>query len=836
MFINGEFDMVKAINKRTKTKIDRLIHGLTIEEKVSLVSGADNFNTKAITRLGIPAIGMTDGPHGVRFEDKSGMTVEGNCYPTGSALGATWNTELVEQVAAAMAEETREKGCSILLGPCVNIHRSPIGGRNFESFSEDPYLAARLAVAYINGVQSREVAACVKHFALNNSEYQRFTISSEASERAMREIYLPAFEAAIKEAKSMSLMSSYNRVNGEYASENVWLLSTLLKEEWSFDGSVISDWYGTHSTVPMANAGLDVEMPGPARHYGDVLLDAVRNGSVSVSVINDKVNRLLTLMDKIGVLASPRKPLKSTSDTPRRHEIARQSAREAMVLLKNDGDVLPLRKSIIKQIVVIGPNAAKVCTGGAGSSRVRPYYRVQPLDALRKQCAPVQMVYEPGCKISLRTAVINPEEFRSISGKEPGLTGQYFTSRDLSSKPFQTRVDSSLSLLVINPQGNLSSVPTVNHDTFSARWTGTFIPQESGKYKFGVTTSGRGQVNIDGKLLIDTSNSNLPGQSRTGSEVTAEFRARRGQSYNIKVEYNIVALSSIQNFRLGYDTPSGPDLLRRAVAAAAKADIAIVVAGLTEEWEGEGFDRENMELPMKQDELIESVAAVNKKTVVVLNNGSPLAMHKWLDKVAAVLEMWFAGQECGTALAEILFGKVNPSGRLPMTFPKRLEDNPAFINYPGENGKVYYGEGIFVGYRYYDKKQIEPLFPFGHGLSYTNFEYANLRVEKGSSGDKTEVHVKVDVTNTGRRSGSEVAQFYVCDVQSSLMRPPKELKGFKKVFLKPGETKEVSINLDNGSFSYYDPSQQGWVMEPGEFRIMAGRSTGDIRAVASIIL
>ncbi|MGD0780576.1 MAG: glycoside hydrolase family 3 C-terminal domain-containing protein [Dehalococcoidales bacterium] len=662
-------------------RIEALIKQMTLEEKVSLLAGINFWRTHAIERLGIPSIKVTDGPHGARTVDETNnnVTIPATCFPTAVGMAATWNPDLIYQVGSALGEETRARGCSILLGPCVNIHRSPLGGRNFESYSEDPYLSARMGVAIISGIQSRKVSACVKHFALNNSEYQRMTISSEADERTMREIYFPSFEKAIKEAGVWSFMCSYNKVNGTHASENHRLLTEILKDEWGFAGLVMSDWFATHSTVPAANAGLDLEMPGPARFFGEALVKAVKEGEVDIKIIDDKVRRILRILINTGALEGNINDADKNKEFPAHGKLAREIAEEAIVLLKNDNHILPLDKSKIKTIAVIGPNAASASIQGGGSAQVVPYYKVAPLEAIKNLCGDnMEIVYAPGC-----------------------------------------------------------------------------------------------------------------------------------------------------------DASPSPDLLERAVKAAANADAAIVFAGLNEKHESEGFDRKDMDLPPGQNELISRVAKANPNTVVVLNNGSPLAMP-WLENVPAVVEAFFPGQECGNAIASVLFGLVNPSGKLPDTFPHRLEDNPAFANYPGANDNVLYGEGIYVGYRHYDANKVEPLFPFGYGLSYTSFEYSNLKVSPAKAKDK--IKVSVDITNTGKVAGKEVVQVYVADVACSVPRPPKELKAFKKVALSPGEKKIVNFTLTKEAFSFYDVKLKDWVAEPGDFEILVGNSSRDIRVKGKFTL
>jgi beta-glucosidase len=820
-------------------RVEELLNQMTLEEKVGMLAGTDNWHTRSIERLGIPAIKVTDGPHGTRTmsDDDPNYTLPGTCYPTGVGLAATWNTELIGRVGRAIGEEARDKGCAIVLGPCVNIQRSPLGGRNFESYSEDPYLCARLAVAFIKGAQSRKTGTSIKHFALNNSEFERFTISSEVGERAIREIYLPAFRAAVVEAQPWTVMCSYNRINGTYASENKLFLTDILKKEWGLEGFVVSDWGAVHSTVEAANAGLDLEMPGPARFFGDELVAAVKRGEVSEEVIDDKVRRILRVIEKSGAFEKPRKPSKKSSDTPERQRLAREAAGEAIVLLKNKGNILPLRKGAVRSIAVIGPNATEARIEGSGSSRVTPYYAVSPLDGLREQCGvSIKINYEPGCRNNRFTPVLNIENLVPGTGRgEHGLKGEYFNNNDLEGEPVLTRVDKEFALRWGGILERASPGPGVDKDNFSIRWTGMFLAPATGKYRFGLLTDGLGRIYIGGKLIVGKWTGETPmAELMLHGERIGEYRMEAGKSYPIKVEYckNPAREWPLRRIRLGCEVPLPGNAMARAADIAGKSDVAVVFVGLSEEWESEGFDRENMELPGEQAELIKKVARANKNTIVVLNNGSPVSIEGWIDRVAGVVEAWFSGQECGNAIADVLLGKVNPSGKLPETFPRRIEDNPAYINYPGESGKVLYGEGIFVGYRYYDAKKVEPLFPFGYGLSYTIFEYSNLRMSTTELKAGKKLKVSIDIRNTGEREGKEVVQLYVWDVASSLIRPPKELKGFQKINLKPGETKTVEFTLGEEELSFYDPERKQWVAEPGEFEIMLGSSSRDIRARA----
>ena len=819
-------------------RIEKLLKQMTLEEKVSMLSGTDFWHTQSIERLGIPSIKVTDGPHGDRTmdEDNPNHTLPATCFPTGSAMGATWNTELIHRVGIAIGEETRARGCAILLGPCVNIHRSPLGGRNFESFAEDPCLSSQLTAAYIKGVQSQKVGTTVKHFALNNSEYQRMTISSEVGERAMREIYFPSFEKAVKEAGTWAVMCSYNKINGTYASANRPLLTEILREEWGFKGLVISDWFAVHSTAPAANSGLDLEMPGPARHFGNKLVKAVISGEVDEKTIDDKVRRILKVIIDTGAFDEKLTAARPIPGFPEHRQLAREVAEEAIVLLKNENNVLPLKKNAVHTIAVIGPNAAEASIEGGGSAAVEPYYRVSPLEALRKICGDkVKIIYELGCPNNIFTLPLSPAYLVCEKGGKPGLTGEYFANNELTGKPVATREDTSFKFMWM---GGTVPVPEIKTDDFSIRWRGIFKAVDTGKYKFGLATNGWGRIYIDGEPVCGNWGKRTMAEVFQVPETVGEVALEAGKTYAIKIEFckDPQSRSPMRSFRVGCDIPLPPDLMERAVKAAARADAAIVFAGLTEEYESEGFDRKDMDLPGKQRELIKKVAAANPNTIVVLNNGAPLAMTSWIDDVPAAVEALFPGQECGNAIAAVLFGDVNPSGKLPDTFPRRLEDNPAFTNYPGESGRVLYGEGIFVGYRYYDAKKIEPLFPFGHGLSYTDFTYSNLRISPARVKAGNKINISIDVKNTGKAPGKEVVQVYVADIEARVQRPPQELKAFRKVSLTPGETKTVDFILEKEDLSFYDAEIKEWVAEPGEFEVLIGSSSRDIRARKKFVL
>ncbi|MFH1523642.1 MAG: glycoside hydrolase family 3 C-terminal domain-containing protein [Chloroflexota bacterium] len=811
-------------------KVETLLAKLTLKEKVSLLSGKDIWNTVPIERLGIPSIVMTDGPYGVRASNPDSGRIIGpaTSFPTGISMAASWNPDLVERVGQALGEETRGMGCDILLGPCVNIMRDPRGGRNFEAFSEDPYLSGRMAVAYIIGVQSRGVGTSLKHYAVNNYEIERNRASSNVDERTLREIYLAQFEVAVKESQPWTVMCSYNRINGVYAGEHNYLLNQILKDEWGFKGAVISDWGATHTAFDSVAHGLDLEMPGPAK-YLQLLEDAVRNWQIDIKAVDKAVRRVLRTILLSGRMGG--KVSKGSVNTPAHQSLARQLAEEAITLLKNDGGILPLNKGKTKSLAVIGPNAAEAVVAGGGSSRTRPPYRVSPLEGLRKVLGD-KVAYERGCDNYDKPFEV-PQAWMTGPDGKPGLRGKLFVSPDFSGEPLFVQDGFRADFWWHTAWSSLEAAS-------SARWETKLTVPEDGEYLFALGHTSLTRLYLDDKLILESRAPETGANTLFGASASASVvkKLKGGQTYALRIDHvrypNVDVLQ--YGLGLGLTFAAGQDpRLQRAVELAKRCDVALVFAGMPESYEAEGSDRDHMDLVGKQNELIDAVASANPKTVVVLNTGSPVSMP-WLDKVAAVVEMYFPGQENGNAVAKVLLGEVNPSGKLTATFPKRLEDSPTFINasYP-DCREVNYGEGIFVGYRYYDEKDVTPLFPFGHGLSYTAFAYSGLKVAKKVKASEP-IKVTLKVKNAGKVAGKEVVQLYVSDPQSALPRPPKELKGFAKVDLKPGQSKMVSFTLDERSLAYYDPVKKGWVAEPGKFEVLAGSSSRDIRLKAKFTL
>lgn len=678
--VNAEFDETSM-----SKKIELLISKMTLEEKASLTSGRDAWSTQPIERLNIPYIWMADGPHGLRrapstFTWGYGNQAPATCFPTASALSATWDMDLVEEVGQALGVESNALGVDLLLGPGINIKRSPLAGRNFEYFSEDPILSGKLSAAYINGVQSQGVGATAKHYVANNVETQRMWANSNLDDRTLNEIYMTPFEIAVKEAQPWSVMACYNRVQGEYGTESLKLLTDKLKNEWGFKGFVVSDWDAVVDRVQGIRAGMHLEMPGkPARITDKMVVDAVKNNELDEQQLDSIVKDILRIVYK----GQNTKDKYGDQNLEKHHQLARKVAAEAITLLKNTEKLLPINIANVKKIAVLGEFAVNPRYQGNGSSQVKP-----------------------------------------------------------------TKLDKFIDII----------------------------------------------------------------------------RAEYGEGVEI-------------SYSAGYSLANDDDLslVADAVHVAENADVALVMAGLPLSYESEGIDRKHIDLPPSHNKLISAVANVQPNTAVILTNGSAIAMP-WVDEVTAIIETWLGGQAGAGAIADAVFGKVNPSGKLAETFPVRLEDTPAYLNFPGEDGQVIYGERMFVGYRYYDKRNIEPLFPFGHGLSYTDFSYSDLKLSATNITDKDQLEVSLKVTNTGKVTGKEVVQLYIADKVSSVQRPVKELKAFDKIELEPGESRRVSFTLTKRDFSYYSKVYDRWLVESGEFEILVGSSSRDIRVNTDLTL
>ena len=793
-----------------EARIDDLLAQLDVDERAALTAGKDNWRVTGIPRLGIGHLKMTDGPTGARGDLTTGARAV--CFPVGSAIGATWDVDLVAEIATVLADEARSKGAQVLLGPTVNIHRHPLAGRNFECYSEDPELTSRLAVSFIRALQDGGIGASLKHFVCNDSEFERHTISSEVDERTLREIYLRPFESAVAAADPWTIMAAYNRINGTFGTEHRRLQVDVLKDEWGWPGAIVSDWYATHDTVAAGNGGLDIQMPGPAAQFGPALAEAVRAGDVPESELDDKARRVLRLMARTGKLDEPEEEPETSIDTPERRALARRAAAAGAVLLTND-DLLPLPADP-GRVAVIGPNATPGRIQGGGSSEVTAHHQVSPLDGIRARVDDV--VFQRGVGLGLFAPPIDPGLLQDETYLE-----ELFATDDLSGEPYRTQNTAEAAISFFG-----ASVPSLGRGSFSARWTTRFTPDQSGQWVLSIAAAGTARVSIDGEVVLEDTDTGpeLAIWVQSLSEHRATVTLEAGRSHDLVVELRLPARGVLPHLRFGAVPPDADAELDRAVAAAASAGTAVVVVGTSSDFETEGEDRSSFSLPGRQDELITRVAAANPNTVVVVNAGSPIPMP-WLGDVRAVLWSWYPGQEFGHALADVLFGDVDPGGRLPTTFARRLEDTPAYTNYPGEFGRVRYGEGLYVGHRWYDARAIEPLFPFGHGLSYTTFELGDVDARLDDSGGAI---VEVAVTNVGPRRGSEVVQVYVEPPGAAATRPVRQLAGFTKVQLDAGESRTAVVSIPPRAFAYWDPSTSEWTVEDGLHGLWVGRSSREL--------
>ncbi len=817
-----------------ETRIDELLAALTLEEKAALMAGADLWHTVAVPRLGIGALRVTDGPNGARGTAFRGGPSSA-CFPCGAALGATWNAALALRVGAALAEETLAKGAQILLAPTVNIQRTPIGGRNFECFAEDPELSARLTVAFVRGLQAHGVGACVKHFVGNDTEWERHRASAEIDERTLREVYLVPFEAAVREAGTWTVMAAYNRLAGTHCTEHQRLLTGILREEWGFDGVVISDWLATQSTAPSVQAGMDLEMPGPPRSYGAKIVDAVARGELDESAVDACTRRILALLAKAGVLDDPTRTIDAPEhaiDRPEHRALAREAAADAIVLLRNERDTLPLGTNI-RRLAVVGPNADRAVIQGGGSARVAPHRAVSPLDGIRARAgAAIEIAFEPGPSAYRGVPALDGKHLVPPSGALP-ITVEFFASAEPSGEPL--RIESMREAEVFwlqTPPGLDPKQP------WSARLRARLRAPASGEHRFSLSSAGKSRLRVDGRAVLDNWDERKPGTSFFGlgsAEVKASVALDAGAAVEIEVEFAQDRARMPAGLRLGWLPPEPDDAMERAVAVARSADAAVVVVGLDPDWETEGRDRDSFHLPKRQDELIARVADANPRTIVVINAGSPVAMD-WSERAAAILQLWYPGQECGHALADVLFGDVDPGGRLPLTIPVRMQDTPALLDVPGEDLRIAYSEGLFVGHRWYDVREIAPRFAFGHGLSYARFEYGELLVAQHRVAAGGDVACEIEVTNTSARSGSEVVQLYLERCTPGVRRPLRTLAAFEKIALAPGQRRVVQFTLAPRAFFHWDVQQKNWRAELGEWNLVAGRSSRDLRAAARVEL
>ncbi|HEY0702393.1 MAG TPA: glycoside hydrolase family 3 C-terminal domain-containing protein [Candidatus Acidoferrales bacterium] len=806
-------------------RVESILSRMTLDQKIDLLGGQDDFYVRAYPALGWPRLRMADGPIGVRHGGPA-TTMAG-----GISLAATWDPALAAREGAEIGKDARAKGVHFMLGPAVNIYRAPMNGRNFEYMGEDPYLAGKIAVGYIQGMQEQGVSATVKHFDVNNSEFDRHNTDAIVDERTLREIYLPAFEAAVKEGHVGSVMDSYNLINGSHATQNTHLNIDILKKEWGFTGILMSDWTSTYDTLGAANGGLDLEMPKGVYLNREALLPLIKEGKVSVATIDDKVRRILRLAIQFGWLDREQQDLAISRYNREGDVVALDAAREGAVLLKNDSNLLPLKKEQGMSVLVVGPNAYPAVPVGGGSAQSVPFNGVSLIQGVSDYVGNSgSVLYSPGLPTIDEMAEATTF-LTAAKGGKPGLNAEHFTDANLKGKPYLSRVE---------PHVNLGmSKQTLPELAQSSRWSGYYTPETAGKYDLFVASTGEDggyyRAYVDDKLVLDdwTVAKELLGVATLTLDAAP---------HKVVLEHHGRSDWLGVHLHLGI-AREGSYVLPSAKAMAAKANVVIVSVGFNPESESEGADR-TFRLPPGQDELIQEMVAANKNTIVVLNAGGNVDMNSWVDSVPALLHSWYPGQEGGKATAEILFGDVNPSGRLPATFERDWADNPAHDTYypPSGTTRVVYKEGLFIGYRGYEKNGTKPLFPFGYGLSYTTFKYGNLSIKTADAGTKANelaaplYTVTFDVTNTGSREGTDVAQLYVGDPNSKVARPAKELKGFSRIELKPGETKTAMIVLDSRAFSYYDPNSKQWVAAPDEYQILVGRSSQNIQLRGTVSL
>ncbi|KAL4247045.1 glycosyl hydrolase 3 family protein [Abortiporus biennis] len=806
--------------------VKEILSKLTIGEKIKLLTGLGWWHTEPIPRLNVPSVRMSDGPNGVRGT-RFFNGVPSSCFPSSTGLGSSFDVELAQQVGEALGFECRAKSTHVLLAPTVNTQRSPLGGRGFESFSEDPVLNGEIAAAYINGVQSTGVSATIKHFVANDQEYQRFSSSSEVCERALREIYLVPFEIALKKSNPWALMSSYNRINGLHVSESHRLLTELLRGEWGYKGTIMSDWTGVYSTTEAIKAGLDLEMPGPTVVRGAAITRALQAEKLFPEDIDIRAEKVLEMVQKAQASGIPFNGPENARDTP---------------------------EASGKTIAVIGPNAKHAMISGGGSASLQPTYVVSPLEGIKeaaKGAGAIDVKYSLGA-MTLRFLPLL-DAYISLSGKENGALLEFWNeapTRDfialdadltanIASPIWSTKTDTSNVVL-------MDGVDDIVNDVCYQRYITHFKPDQDGDWELSLTIAGRGNLFFDKKLVIDLSTNPKPGKFSmelgTEEKRTVVKGLEAGKSYPLEVRIHnedfIVRMPPFKchgGLRIGAEHYSTPEkTLNDAVALAKEVDLAILVVGLNMDWESEGYDRDDMKLPGLSDTLVSSVLAANPNTIVVNQSGTPVEMP-WVDQAHTLIQAFYGGNEVGNGLSDVLFGQVNPSSKLPLTFPKRLEDSPSFTSYSFKNqeyGKVLYNEGVFVGYRGFEQSKVSPLFPFGYGLSFTTFEYSTLAI----TGENGEFSVKFRVKNTGTLAGREIVQVYVSDLEASLPRPPKELKGFIKLFLEPGEEKEGEVILHERDFAYFNERRGGWVIEGGEFNVLVAASSADIKLKGTVTL
>mgnify|MGYP001392412167 FL=1 len=807
------------------TNINKLIQDLTLREKISLMSGFNSWYTNKIDRLGIPSIKMSDGPNGVRGDSNSGKSSA--CFPCAISIGSTWDMDLINQLGIALGEEAKVKDVDVLLGPTINIHRHPLGGRHFESFSEDPFLTGKIATEYVKGVQSQDVAACLKHFIGNDTEYERHLVSSNIDEKTLREIYLLPFEMGIKEGNAQVVMSAYNKLNNIYCSSHKELLIDILKDEWGFDGYVVSDWGAALETEENAKGGLDLEMPGPGNVWGDQLFAAVSEGKVEEELIDDKVRRILNIANFSKRFENPTNKPEQSNNSEEHRRLLKKAAASGMVLLKNN-DLLPL-KSNVKNLAIIGPNAKEAQIIGGGSASLKPHYQAHPLEAFQNKLGDhTNISYAKGC----HTHKFLPRVNEGFMDDKEGFLVEYFEGSNFDENLLVQEHLIGNKFWVFEGFAK-DVIAKFERPDISVRFSCAYTPDISGQHEFEIFGIGKARLFIDGEELIDNWTETSPGEaffSFSSDSKRALVNLIEGTTYQLEIRYKFEG--NFPAIYIGCQAPDKVNLFDEALEVASAADQVILIVGTNSDWETEGNDRSDFNLPVNQNHLIEEVLRVNPNTLVVLNTGSPVKMP-WADKAEAIMQTWFAGQEFGNALVDIITGEINPSGRLPTSFPKNIEDTPAFNSYPGKDLQMNYDEKLLVGYRWYDKKNIKTLFPFGHGLSYTNFEYSDLEVDVRATNMAS---CKFSVRNTGQVAGIETAQCYVSFKTIDDSEPEKTLQGFSKIALNPNDESSIEINLNSRNFSSWNVAKRSWEVRAGSYEILIGSSAENILLQTTINL
>ncbi|CAK7217253.1 hypothetical protein SEUCBS140593_003146 [Sporothrix eucalyptigena] len=822
--------------KPTEIDIEAVLAQLSLDEKVALLSGIDGWHTKAIPRLGVPSVRMSDGPNGVRGT-RFFNGVPAACLPCETALGATFDQDLIRQLGQLLGQECKAKGAHVLLGPTINIQRGPLGGRGFESFSEDPVLSGTLAASYCEGVSSENIIATPKHLVCNDQEHERVAVNSIVTDRALREIYLLPFQIALGRARPGALMTSYNKVNGTHASEDPRLLRDIVRQEWKYEGLIVSDWFGTYSVSEALNAGLDLEMPGMSHFRGPSLIHAITSNKVKEHTIDERVRSVLRMVNLASRSNIPEMAPEVQRNLPATSALLRRAASESVVLLKNEGNILPLNPS--KKTLVLGPNANIATYCGGGSASLPAYYTTTPLQGIRAKTTSPDLVSFTQGVYGHKELPLLGEQLCTAEDGRVGYTFRVYTESK-EANPARVAVDT---LHMTSSSAFLMDYmhPQVKSDVYYVTMDGTFTPTETGEYEFGLTVAGTGLLYVDGKLVVDNKTHQRQGTSFFGigtPEERGSIHLTAGQKYAVHVDYGTAPTSNLKVKNVVSFGPGGvrvggarriepAQAVEEAVRLAADTsafDQVVVCIGLNSDWESEGFDRPHMDLPAGSDELVHRVLAARPDAVVVVQSGTPVTMP-WASNAKALLQAWYGGNEAGNGIADVLFGDVNPAAKLPLTFPVTLAQNPSYLNYRSEGGRVLYGEDVYVGYRYYDAVGVQPLFRFGHGLSYTSFASSGLSLAVQDTPKVTDASLSPSVTvkNTGERAGAEVLQVYVAPPPTTaLRRPIRELKAFHKVpVLAPGESRTVHlppISLALAT-SYWDENRDAWLSEAGAYTL-----------------